>query len=946
MTERDYLRHLNKIAQKFFPPEDKLPRGRTETLRQAKRFLKIKEQRIKQRHRTGSFSGTEICRMRSDMIDLLVRILWDESVAALPAEARAKLNVSVIAHGGYGRRVMSPGSDVDLTFMFPGNSGKVSNEVVQLIRDYLLYFYDLKLKVGHGSRSVGECIKLANENMETKTALMEARLVTGQKTAFEEFRARFDKECMDGQEADFLKLRQIDLNTRHTKYENTPFVQEPHVKNGCGGLRDYQNLIWMTYARHRTLNPKDLVPLGLISKKGWKEVEQGYDFILRVRNEMHYTEKRAEDLLTLRLQGPVATNLGYRHKRILRRIEALMHEYYTATRDILQRSNEVMNRFHLQALETSSKSKLMGFMARRKAEKQQESFDGFQRKHERVYADGPSIFKDDPERLMRLFLHTQKRHLRLSPDLFQLIQDNFRLVDSSFRYSKTNRETFETILSNKGDAARTLRQMHRVGFLGRYMPEFGALTNLVQHEFFHLYTADEHTLRTLDKLDELSDPSLKGAELFQQLFHDLQQPYVLYLALLLHDAGRAANKKTHSDESTTLAAAVSRRLQVKGERRRLLLFLVDNHLLMYRTATTKSLDEPQVIEEFVNIVRTKENLDTLLLMTYADSKGTSDKSWSGYKEASIRQLYHSAVRFMNAPADFMRNVQVPLADLKKQVLRLLGSGYEAEVDAHFRHMPPSYFNFREADLIASHLRQFRQFFEQLIREEAAAGLLPVMTWVDHVDQGYSELTVVCWDRHLLLARISGALAAESINILSADLYQRADHLVLDTFRVCNTNFAAVTTKSARNRIEESVRKAFSGRAFDFSEAIAQKLGKSATMLDAIGDEIPQRVYVNNNLSPDHTVLELQLVDRLALLYDLFMAIGRLGHNVTHARISTEKGVAIDAIYVQDAQSQKITDRDQLDELSDAVRVAAGLPPTPRPKPEVKPKAKPEPEAKV
>jgi [protein-PII] uridylyltransferase len=925
MTERDYLRHLNNSAQKFFPPEDELPRGRTETLRQAKRFLKIKEQRIKQRHRSGSFSGAEICRMRSDVMDVLVRTLWEESLSALDPALRTKLNISVTAHGGYGRRVMSPGSDVDLTFMFPGNSGKVSTEVAQLIRDYLLYFYDLKLKVGHGSRCVGECIKLANESMETKTALMEARFVTGQKTAFEEFRARFDKECMDGQEAAFLKLRQIDLNARHTKYENTPFVQEPHVKNGCGGLRDYQNLIWMTYARHRTLNPKDLIAFGLISKAGWKEVEQGYEFILRVRNEMHYTEKRAEDQLTLRLQGPVATNLGYRHKSILRRIEALMHEYYTTTRDILQRSNEVMDRFHLQALETGAKTgRLMGFLARRRAEKQQESFDGFIRKHERVYPDAPTIFKDDPERLMRLFLHTQKRHLRLSPDLFQLIQDNFRLVDTSFRYSRTNRETFETILSNKGDAARTLRQMHRVGFLGRFMPEFGALTNLVQHEFFHLYTADEHTLRTIDKLDELSDPTLKGVDLFQQLFHDLQQPYVLYLALLLHDAGRAANKKTHSDESTTLAAAVSRRLQIKGERRRQLLFLVDNHLLMYRFATTKSLDDPQVIEEFAGIVRTKENLDTLLLMTYADSKGTSAKSWSGYKEASIRQLYHSTLRFMNAPADFMRQVQVPLADLKKEVARRLGAGFEAEVEAHFRHMPPSYFNFREAELIAAHLRQFRLFFEQLIREEAAAGLLPVMVWEDHVDQGYSELTVVCWDRHLLLARISGALAAESINILSADLYQRADHLVLDTFRVCNTNFAAVTTKTARNRIEDSVRKAFSGQKFDFSGAILQKLGKSITMLDEIGAEIPQRIYLNNHLSPDQTVLELQLVDRLGLLYDIFMAIGRLGHNITHARISTEKGVAIDAIYVQDAHNQKLTDRAELDELANAVTAAAHL----------------------
>ncbi len=923
MTEREYLRHLHNSALKFFPAEDILPRGRTDTLRRAKRFLKIKDQRIKQRHRAG-LDGAEICRMRSDVIDYLIRILWDECISALEPALRAKLNISVVAHGGYGRRVMSPGSDVDLTFMFPGNSGQVSVAVAKLISDFLLFLYDMNLKVGHGSRSVGECLVLANESMETKTALMEARFLTGQKQAFEEFRSRFDKECMKGHEAEFLRQRQLDLTHRHTKYENTPFVQEPHVKNGCGGLRDYQNLIWMSYAKLGTLNPKELVAGEFISKAGWREIEQAYGFILRVRNEMHYSERRAQDVLTLRLQGQIATHLGYRHKRILRRIEALMHDYYTAARDILQRSSQIMDRFHLQQLESvATKGGLRGFLARSKSQKQQERFDGFIRKHERLDAEDKSIFKEDPTRLMRMFLHTQQRHLRLNPDLYQLIQDNFRLIDASFRYNKVNRETFETILTKKGDVARVLRQMHRVGFLGLWMPEFGALTNLVQHEFFHLYSADEHTLRTIDILDSLSDPPVKGAELYHQLFHDLQQPVILYLALLLHDAGRAANKKTHSDESTTLAAAVARRLQIKGDRRQLLLFLVDNHLLMYRTATTKSLDDPQVIEDFAAIVRTRENLDTLLIMTYADSKGTSDKSWSGYKEASIRQLYHNTLRFMNAPADFMQSLHAPLADLRAAVLKKLGSSFQAEVDAHFRHMPRSYFNFREADDIVAHIRQFREFFVRLTDAEADVGLLPIMQWVDHPEQGYSDLIVVCWDRHLLLARVAGALAAQSINILSADFFQRADKLVLDTFRVCNTNFAAISSKVARQRVETAVRAAFVSQNFDFSADIAEK--RSATAIpDEIGAELPQRVYLNNAISPDSTVLELQVLDRLGLLYDIFMAVGRLGLSITHARINTEKGAAVDTIYVQDEHGKKLADRSRLDQLADATTKAAIL----------------------
>lgn len=918
MTEREYLRHLEAVAVKIFGKDPELPRGRTETLKLCKRFLRLKEQRLKQRHRAG-VGGVEVCRMRSDVIDYLSRLLWKECLAALAPEIRAQVNISVVAHGGYGRRVMSPGSDVDLTFMMPGNSSNVIPEIGRLIADYLLFFYDLKLKVGQGARSVGECIKLANEDMQTKTALMEARFLCGQEDAFKEFRARFDKECMAGREAEFLRSRQADLAARHAKYEGTNCVQEPNVKNGCGGLRDYQNLIWMTYARLGSLNPQELVAKNLLSPAGWREISQAYDFILRTRNEMHYTERRANDVLTLRLQGQVAGNLGYRHKRVLRRIEAFMREYYMATRDILQRSSEVMDRFHLQALEDESTRKgLLNFMVRRKAAKNRpEKFDGFVAKNERLFAESPEIFKEDPARLMRTFLHTQQRHLRLSPELFQLIQLSFRLVNLGYRYNKGVRETFEAILSRKGDVARVMRQMHRVGFLGRYLPEFGALTCLVQHEFFHRYTADEHTLRTLDKLDELSGPAKPGLALYQQLFHELQQPFILYLALLLHDAGRAANTRAHDAVSTVLADAVCRRLLIKGERRRMLLFLVDNHLLMYRTATTSNLDDPKIIGEFAGIVRGKEYLDTLLVMTYADSKGTSEASWSGYKEASIRQLYHNTLQYLDAPADFMRRAAVPLDDVRAGVTKALGSSYDLEVSAHFQHMPRSYFNFREPDQIAAHIRQFRQFFEQLAREEAEAGLLPVMTWEDHVEQGYTELTVTCWDRHLLLARISGALAAQGINILSADLYQRGDNLVLDLFRVCNTNFAAVTNKSARQRVEQSVRDAFLQQTFDFSAAIAASR-RAIPGYEEVMAEIPQRVHINNDVSPDQTVAELQVVDRLGLLYDIFMAIGKTGLNVTHARIATEKGVAIDAIYVQEVNGGKLRDRERLAALQSAI----------------------------
>ncbi len=915
MTE--YERKLRARAAESIPQGTDQPHPRAETLRMTKRFLKIEEHRIRLAHRAGG-GGVEICRMRSAMLDLVVRFIWDQMLATLDARSRKKLPVSVTATGGYGRGIMNPASDVDLLFLFPGNNAVIGMAEAKIIGDFLLFLYDMNFKVGHASRSVGETIRLANGDNETKTTLIEARIIAGRPDAFNELKKRFDKECMDGREMEFLKIRQTDLAARHAKHENTPFVQEPNVKTGCGGLRDYQNLIWMSYAKLRTTDLKNLIEKDLINRSGWREIEHAYDFLLRTRNELHYSERRSSDQLTLRLQGVVATNLGYRHKTILRRIEVFMHEYFTCTRDLLQRSSEVMDRFHLQALDEVKRPLLpLGFLARR-AQTKSEKFDGFLSRNERLYAEQKNIFKEDPARLMRLFMHTQQRHLRLSPELFQLVQDNFRLIDQSFRYNKVIRETFQTILSQKGDVARVLRQMHRVGFLGKYMPEFGALTCLVQHEFFHRYTADEHTLRTIDMLDELGGTSAERKnEFYQHLFHEMQEPWILYLALLLHDAGRAANTRTHSDQSTLLADAVSRRFQIKGERRKLLLFLVDNHLVLYRTATTKSLEDPRVIEEFCTIVRSKQHLDALLIMTMADSRGTSEQSWSGYKESSIRQLYHAAMMCLDAPADFMKIASVAMDQLQKEVNAKVGPGFKAEVAAHFTNMPRSYFNFRDANVIVAHIRQFRDFFIRLIEGDAESALLPVMSWENHGDQGWSELVVTCWDRHLLLARVSGALAAESVNILSADLYQRADNLVLDVFRVCTTGFTAVTSERARKRIEAAVNEAFGSAEFDFTARIAAKRKTGPGMAD-IQSEIPQRIYINNEISAEHTIIELQAVDRLGLLHDVFMGIGKLGHNVTHARINTEKGAAIDTIYVQDALGMKITGRDALLELKASV----------------------------
>jgi [protein-PII] uridylyltransferase len=319
-------------------------------------------------------------------------------------------------------------------------------------------------------------------------------------------------------------------------------------------------------------------------------------------------------------------------------------------------------------------------------------------------------------------------------------------------------------------------------------------------------------------------------------------------------------------------------------------------------------------------MRNKQNLDTLLVMTHADSRGTSDKSWNSWKESLILYLYHNAVRYLNDPSDFTNSISAPLEELQAGVRSALGAGYDAEIDAHFSHMPRSYFNFRNAETIAVHIEAFRRFFTKIDTDDSRESLLPELTWIDHPEQGCSELIVVCWDRHLLLGRVAGALAANGINILSADIYKRSDDVVLDVFRVARTDFTPVTNDRTKARIKTNIEDAFDTDAFDFSDAIAEAR-RPIKGLEEVAAEVPQRVYINQKMSPEHVVIELQLLDRIGLLYDVFRTIGQLGLNIAHARINTEKGVALDAIYVQDKAGEKITDKALLTELQKRLEAA-------------------------
>lgn len=873
-----------------------------------KQFLRHEEQRIKEVHRAGA-GGLEIARARAELIDVVLRTILESATRRQGVQTDSLL--ALVATGGFGRNLLNPGSDIDILFLLPKESTKLPKNLQEIVQDVLYVLWDVGFKVGHACRSIAECIQQAIRDPQNRTAMIDARFIAGDAALFARFQKAFEKSCILKGHAAFFEQRSQDMRSRHEKYSHTVFLQEPNVKESCGGMRDYQNIQWIARVKTGSGRLEDLVANKFLTQESLREIEEAYDFLHRVRNELHYHTGKATDQLTLHLQGVVATAFRYPQRDILRSTEAFMRDYYRHTRHIYQHTTSVMEAFQIQEKQRSD-SGIRSFLTFRKMKR--EEFDGFVARDGRLFPAYPEIFKEDIHRLMRLFQHCQLRNLQLSPPLRRLIAQHWDDIDRPFRYSKTNREIFQAILERKGEVARILRLMHRIGFLGRYLPEFGALDCLVQHEFFHRYTADEHTLRCVDQLDMLVSQNEPRRAIYRRLFHEIQDPYALYLAIILHDTGRAENVREHIDGSAVLASKLCNRLQIRGARRSLITFLVDNHLTFWRTATTRNLDDPAVIAEFASIVKNTSNLDALLLFTYVDSNGTSPDAWTGWKESLMLQL-HTATRHFLAEGqeEYSRKLGAERLALRDEVLRLMRPDYHPDVERHFERMPRQAFHFRQAHHIVTQVRTVRHFLQR--ESEKQDPFAFCVKWIDHNEGGYTELVLATRDRPLLLEKVCCALASEQINILSADLFTRQDGIVVNIFRVCTTNFSPVSDPATRKRFLDTFEAIHPHSEYEPEKYLKRRTNflKPRTDHDI---PVPVRAYVSNDIHPSCTTVELQALDRIGLLHDLFHTINQHDLNTVHARICTEKGVAMDSLYITTRDGRKIEDPALLRDLED------------------------------
>ena len=876
----------------------------TEVLPLYKKFLKVEEHRLRLKHQAGG-GGREICARRAELVDVLLQYVFGAAETSARGNGAAKVPLALVALGGYGRGELNPFSDIDVMLLHDQEKKGISPHLEEMVQQVLYLLWDSGFKVGHSTRSIKEAVAQANQDMRTKTAMLESRFLAGDADLAREFRRQFRSKCVNGCEREYVELRIQDQVARHKKFGDSVYLQEPNLKSGCGGLRDYQNLLWMTYFKEGSLSTNQLVGKDWLSESDQRRIENAYDFLLRLRTALHYATGRATDILHISLQEQIAKRLDYSsgNPEDFRGSEELMRDYYEHTRNIFRVTERITEQF-VSGYVTSKTRSLFSFLPLMRTHKTAVG-DFFFVRNKQLHPARRDLFRRDPEQMMRAFEIAQERGLDLSPELEDLLSRSLGQVTRTYQYALGPRAIFKDILSKKGRVGRILRMMHRVDFLGRYIPEFGQLTCLVQHEFLHRYTADEHTLVCIDKLDALTQTNDPKLVPYRKIFEKLEDPFVLYLALLLHDSGKAVGARPHSEASALFAQRVAARLQLSSEQRKSLILLVDHHLTLSQTAQQRNLDDPATVTDFAHIVKHQKNLNALMLLTLADGQGTSAEEWSDWKESLVWALFHETSRCLADQRSYYERTKVQRASVQASVTAKLPSDFAGEIEAHFEFMPDNYFRASDVPEIIEHLKLFRSFLEN-VSSEGDFPLAPAIQWKAVPEQGHTVVIFYTWERERLLAKVAGSFSVVPLNILSADIYPRGDNVLLCVFRVCDTKARPVTHQRDFTLVEQTLRRALEDESFDFLPLIEKAKRQSHRVTTGI--EFPTRIAIDNKTHPVYALIEIQAPDRIGLLYDVLTCLDRENLLVPLSRINTQAGAAIDTLYVVDRSTRaKITD---------------------------------------
>ncbi len=841
--------------------------------------------------------GPAVLVATSFLMDQLIRVIFDfANRHAYPAaNPSAAERLGVVATGGFGRGELAPLSDLDLLFLRPYKQTPRGEQIVEFML-YLLW--DMGLKVGHATRTVDESLRYADRDHTIRTALLEARYLWGDRELFDELMKAFAQRFTGGDGRDFVEAKLSERDQRHQRMGDSRYVVEPNVKEGKGGLRDLHLLFWIAKYLYRVSEPGELVAKGVLTKEEARHFERAERFLSTVRCHIHYLTNRADDRLSFDLQREIAGRLGYQDRPGSRGVERFTKHYYLHAKTVGD-----LTRIFIAALEDSHRRKPK--LAALWQTLRPRQLDGFKLDGERLGVAAPDAFSKDPVAILKLFHVAQENGLDIHPATLRLITQNIRLLDKLRTDPEANR-LFMEMLTSRHDPETTLRRLNEAGVFGRFVPDFGRVVAQTQHDMYHTYTVDEHTIRAIGILAGIENGTLKEDHpLSAEVVHKILSRPVLYLALLLHDIAKGRGGD-HSVLGAEVGNQLGPRLGLSAAETETVAWLVRFHLAMSGTAFQRDLMDPKTIENFAALVQSPERLRLLLVLTVCDIRAVGPNVWNGWKAALLRQLYHAAEQVLSG-GTLAGGRGERIKAIQAEVAQRLAGWTDIEKEEHFaRGYAPYWLSFtpdtlaRQAELV----RRAERDRQPLAIEHRIDG-----------ERSVTEVTIYTLDTHGLFARLAGAMAISGANIVDAKIFTLVNGMALDTFWIQDLEGKPFDGPQRLARLAARVEMALSNRLDIPRELDAQR--SSWPKRDRVFTVQP-RVLVDNNASDTFTVIEVNGRDRPGFLHTVTRALTRLNLQIASAHITTYGERAVDVFYVKDLFGLKVLHPAKLKQVGDTV----------------------------
>ncbi|HKX91970.1 MAG TPA: [protein-PII] uridylyltransferase, partial [Sphingomicrobium sp.] len=761
--------------------------------------------------------------------------------------------------------------------------------------------WDLKLKVGHSIRSVPQLMTLARKDMTVRTAFLEARWLWADARLFDAAAARFRKEIVAGTAAEFVAAKLAERDARHVRMGDSRYVVEPNVKDGKGGLRDLHALYWIGKYVHGVERPADLVGAGLLSAAEFRRFDRAERFFWSVRCHLHQLAGRAEERLSFEYQPRIASVMRYADRPGKSSVERFMQFYFLNAKAVGDLTGLFLAQLDEQLAAKGFRFALPAIRRRPKR------LAGFVLDRGRIAIPSDDFFQADPIRLIEVFAIAARERLEVHPSAMRAAARDSALIDRAVRQDPRANALFLEVLTCVNSPELVLRWMNEAGVFGRFVPDFGRVVAQMQFDMYHHYTVDEHSIRAIGLLAQIERGELKTDHpLSTAIIKQIASRRVLYVAVLLHDIAKGRGGD-HSVIGAEIALKLAPRFGLDRAETEAVSWLVRHHLLMSSTAFKRDLADPKTIEDFVRQVQSPERLRLLLILTVVDIRAVGPGIWNEWKRMLLRTLFESAEERLRL--GHKQHGRAELVEVRQNELAAELGWKASAARAHARRLPDSYWL---AEPLAWQVANARQ----VAAAEAHIGdPVPSVVAEEDAASGATRVSVFTPDREGLFYRICAGLASAGANIVDARVHTTRDGMALDNLLVLDSRGRSYADRRLRGRLVKSVEAALSGQPPAIPAAERGRPRSPAF-------RFAPTVFVADRASSRTSVVEVNALDRPALLASLAAAIHAQGHRIHSAHIATYGERAVDVFYLTRADGKRLDDAD-IERLRASLLEAAG-----------------------